>query len=350
MDNIVNSIPEFDPVLDLPDHFLLIMYGIRRSGKTIMLKHMLECLEDRLKYHEVYLFCGTIDVNPHQYDFIPKSAQFSDIENLDYHLRKIVDGQKEALRLRDEKGGKEKHDMKKMFDKSKIPDTQNPKVLLQQPRESGTMSREAAMNEIYDPEEYADADGDYHPILIVMDDCVNDNSVRRSPYLNLLAIGGRHIHISVIILSQLVAGSGSVPPAVRTQADMIAVVAQPRSRVERELLAEQYLTSENRPGSKVEGLQVLNKVTELQHRGLFISTVSPSARSFLDFAYKYGPVPFPPCSEEFKIGTEEQWDLCLKKKKKGGGRTLPDPFKHSLGLPQDKKGEFLRGKADDIYW
>jgi predicted AAA+ superfamily ATPase len=60
MDNIVNSIPEFDPIRDLPDHFLMIMYGMRRSGKTVMLKHMLEQLQDRLQYHEVYLFCGTI--------------------------------------------------------------------------------------------------------------------------------------------------------------------------------------------------------------------------------------------------------------------------------------------------
>jgi hypothetical protein len=82
---------------------------------------------------------------------------------------------------------------------------------------------------------------------------------------------------------------------------MIAVVAQPRSRIERELLAEQYLTSENKDSSKKDGLQVLNKITETQHRALFISTISPSARSYLDFAYRYGPVPFPPCDEDFKV-------------------------------------------------
>lgn len=202
MDNIVNSIPEFDPIRDLPDHFLMIMYGMRRSGKTVMLKHMLEQLQDRLQYHEVYLFCGTIDVNPDQYSFIPSSAQFSDVENLDYHLRKIVDGQKENKKKhRDRFNGKEP-EKKKLFEKeneSGSDSDSDPEPLLQQPKEVGTMSRHAAMKEIYDPRsQYEDAE--YKPILIIMDDCVNENAVRNSSYLRLVAIGGRHIDISCIIL------------------------------------------------------------------------------------------------------------------------------------------------------
>jgi hypothetical protein len=130
---------------------------------------------------------------------------------------------------------------------------------------------------------------------------------------------------------------------------MIAVVAQPRSRIERELLAEQYLTSENKDSSKKDGLQVLNKITETQHRALFISTISPSARSYLDFAYRYGPVPFPPCDEEFKLGTQEQWDLVQKKKKKNG-KNLPNPFAHAVDLPQTKSGEYLNGNSDHLFW
>ena len=352
MDNIVNALPEFDPVRDLPDHFLMILYGMRRSGKTVLLKHMLESMHQRLLYHEVYLFCSTIDVNPDQYSFIPKSAQFADVNNLDYHLRKIIDNQKEKKRVLREKNkdcGQDKKEKKKMFENEES-DEEESKVLIKQTRETGTLSRQAAMREIYDPEEYKD--NDYHPVLLIMDDCVNENAVRESAYLRLVAIGGRHIDISCIILSQCVAGSASVPPAVRTQADMIGVVAQPRSRVERDLLSEQYLTSENRQGSKVEGLVVLNKVTEMQHRALMISTVSPSARNYLDYAYKYGPVPFPPCSEDFKMGTDEQWNLVMKKKMKDGdGKNLPNPFSHKSELPQHKKtGEYLRGNSEHLYW
>ena len=65
-------------------------------------------------------------------------------------------------------------------------------------------SHESREKEIVDPDEYKDCD--VKPILIILDDCVNENSVRTSPYLRLLAIGGRHIMISCIILSQVVAG------------------------------------------------------------------------------------------------------------------------------------------------
>jgi hypothetical protein len=352
MENIVNSLPEFDPIRDLPDHFLIIMYGMRRSGKTVMLKHMLESLHERLQFHEVYLFCGTADVNPDQYEFIPKSARFSDVENLEYHLRKLWDHQTEAKRKKresDKAANKKSDDRKKLFD-SDSDDEDSGKVLITQPREVGSRSRRAAMKEILDPEEYNDKKGDYHPVLIIMDDCVSEDAVRRSPTLKKIAIGGRHIDISIIILSQCVCGSASVPPAVRTQSDVVITVAQPRSRVEREMIAEQYLTAENRQGSKADALEVLNKITSVQHRALVVSTIDSAARSHLDFAYKYGPVPFPPCSEEFKLGTQEQWDLVLKKKKTDN-KNLPNPFKHGLDLPKDyRSGEYLNGISDDLWW
>ena len=355
MTEYVNAIPEFNPVTDLPDHFFCIYYGIRRCGKTVMLRHMLYEMQERLAFHEVYLFSATIDVNStNQYDFIPKCAQFGDIKNIDYHLRTIVDKQKNNKRIREENKSPGDTSPKKLFGKKKKgPDTG--KVLTDNDNVM-TLSRQAAMEEILDPEEYHDEDSDYHPLLIILDDCVNENSIRHSTYLNLLAVGGRHLHISVIILSQLVAGSGSVPPIIRTQADCIAVVAQPRSLNERNLIAEQYLTSENRPSSKADGLQLMNAVTEKKHRALFISTVASNARSYIDYAFKYGPVPFPALDPEFKIGTEEQWNLC-DKKKKNKGKNLPNPFANKMDLHTHKAtGDYLNGLSGDLegraklYW
>lgn len=356
MSEYVGAIPEFCPLTDIPDHFLIILYGIRRSGKTVMLHHMLYEMQERLKYHEVYLFSATIEVNPKQYDFIPKEAQFSDVKNIDYHLRKIVDKQKQRKAEFQEMN----KEPKKMFNLDKEKKREKKADKITKYDNTMTLSRKAAMDEILDPEAFCvdDTPSDYHPLLIILDDVVNEGSIRHSPYLNLLAVGGRHLDISVIILSQLVAGSGSVPPIIRTQADMIAVVAQPRSLNERNLIAEQYLTSENRPSSKADGLRLMNAITEVQHRALFISTVSSNARSYIDFSFKYGPVPYPHPDEDFTIGTDDQWGDQGKrkgssKKEKGagssGGSRFPDPFTHSTDLPKNKKGEYI-SPDDDIFF
>lgn len=149
------------------------------------------------------------------------------------------------------------------------------------------------------------------------------------------------------------AGSASVPPAVRTQADTLIVVAQPRSRIERDLIAEQYLCASNESNAKSTGLKLLNKVTEVQHRALVISTVSPSARSYPDFCYKIGPCPFPPTPENFRLGTDEQWNFQMKKKNQKPAN-MPNPFAGKHDLKKDQKtGEYLveeEEEDDDLYW
>lgn len=352
MSEYVSAIPELNPITDFPDHFFIILYGIRRCGKTVMLRHMLYEMRERLQHHEVYLFSATIDLNPKQYDFIPKEAQFSDVRNIDYHLRKIVDKQKQ--RKAEFQELQKNAQPKKMFASKEEKKTDK----ITKYDNTMTLSRKAAMKEILDPDAFCvdDSTSDYHPLLIVLDDVVNENSIRHSAYLNLLAIGGRHLDISVVILSQMVAGSGSVPPIIRTQADMIAVVAQPRSLNERNLIAEQYLTSENRPSSKADGLRLMNAITEIQHRALFISTVSSNARSYIDFSFKYGPVPYPHPDPDFTIGTDDQWGDQRDKRNKSknsssnsGGGKLPDPFTHATDLPKNKKGEYI-SPDDEIFF
>lgn len=350
MADIAGLIPELNPYTDLPDHFMMILYGIRRSGKTVMLRHMFYEMRERLRHHEVYLFSATADLNPSQYDFIPKIAQFTDIKNIDYHLRKILDGQKPKVEKWEAQ--KKKSDREKLFDDKDMgkDDHEKNSLLALQPTATVTMSRAAAMEEILHPDEFSQPD-DYHPVLLILDDVVNENSIRHSSFLNLVAVGGRHIHISCIILSQLVSGSGSVPPIIRTQADLVGVVAQPRSLIERNLLSEQYLTSENRPSSKADGLRLMNAVTEKKHRALFISTVSSNARSYLDYCFKYGPVPYPPVDPDFKLGIEEQWNCSAKQDKgKKKPKHLPNPFAYGHDLHTDKHGEYLNALTEDLYW
>lgn len=304
MADIVARLDEFEPDIILPDDFFIIFYGIRRSGKTVMLRYLLSELGDRLENHKVYLFSSTAEISPEQYDFVPEKAKFPNISELEFDLGEIVGKQKAAIKL---------------FHEGKEPE----------------------------PE----------PILIVLDDCVSENIVRHSPSLNTLAVSGRHIKISVVILSQVVSGSGSVPPIIRTQADTIFVVANPRSEVERKLLAEQYLTAENTYGGKQKGLQVLGAATSEQYRALVITTTDSSARRYVEYLFLYGPVPE---HVELRLGTEEQWSeseatpvgkrkVNSKKKKDAPKPTsLPNPFTWTPPLPTNGNGEFLNGLSENL--
>ena len=303
MADVVARLDEFDPDLLLPEHFFCIFYGLRRSGKTVMLRFLLSEMENRLCEHKVYLFSSTAEVSPEQYDFVPSKAKFPNISELEFDLGEIVGKQKAAI---------------KEFHEEKGPE----------------------------PE----------PILIILDDCVSENIVRHSPSLNALAVSGRHINMSVVILSQVVTGSGSVPPIIRTQADTIFVVANPRSEVERKLIAEQYLTAENTYGGKQKGLSVLGAATSTQYRALVITTTDSSARRYIEYLYTYGPVPE---HVELKLGTEEQWaesqetpiqkrKVQKRKKEQPPSSSLPNPFQLTPALPTDSSGEFLNGLSESL--
>jgi predicted AAA+ superfamily ATPase len=53
------NLDKFEPLTDLPPDFFLIVYGMRRSGKTTMLMHMLEEMKTRFEKHKAFVFCGT---------------------------------------------------------------------------------------------------------------------------------------------------------------------------------------------------------------------------------------------------------------------------------------------------
>lgn len=306
MADVVARMDEFDPSEMLPENFFVIYYGIRRSGKTVMMRNMLYEMMERLEGHKAYLFSSTAEISPEQYDFLPSKAKFPNINELEFDLGEIVGKQKAAIK------------------------------------------------------EFNDGEGEEPPpILIILDDCVSHETIRHSPSLNTLAVAGRHINISVIILSQVVTGSGSVPPIVRTQADAIFVVANPRSEVERKLIAEQYLTAEASYGNKAKGLSVLGAATSTQYRALVITTTDSSARRYIEYLFLYGPVPE---QVELKLGTDEQWaedegdatkshKVTTKKEREKitKPKALPDPFSSTPDLPSFKNGDFVYGLSDNLF-
>lgn len=302
----VDRLYDLDPNDDLPDNFFIIMYGLRRCGKTTMLRYLLYELEHKLDSYEAYLFSGTAEVSPHDYDYIPKKAKFPNVKEMEMDLQRLISKQKKRMKEND----------------------------------------------------------DTH-ILLIFDDVVSESVVRHSDSLNFLAVGGRHINISVVILSQVVTGSGSVPPIVRTQADAIFVVANPRSELERKLLVEQYLTPSKLNEGKSRAEIILDSATSVQYRGLVIMTTDSSARRLEDFLYLYGPVP-PEVDDDFRLGTQEQWenesesenesdskrkDMSQNKRKKRRilekTKNLPDPFRNTPPLP-NIRGEYIRGLSTNL--
>jgi hypothetical protein len=153
----------------------------------------------------------------------------------------------------------------------------------------------------------------YPPLLIILDDCVHENTIRHSPSLNKVFIAGRHMSVDCIVLSQNVCGSGSVPPPIREQAEVLIVMALPRSVKARKMLEEEYLTvSDSIPQGA--GRRIMADVTSEPHRGFVITKTNNEARSIKDYCFYFGPVPYdttkekhPRWVEKLKFGTEEQW-------------------------------------------
>jgi hypothetical protein len=352
----MSNLDEFNPAEDLPPDFMMIMYGMRRTGKTTALLTMLEMMQERFEKHKVFVFTGTGKDKPEQWKNFPLNAVKTDIANIDRSIGEIIEDQRAAIkeevvkqmnqkRANPNKDGCDGLDTLRQGEESKGRGKKGKKRKRVKDGANGAIPQEAEKGPDNDLERFP---GQIHKsledskslteydlmevrrqglidettlphILVILDDVVNEGAIRHSPNLNALAVHGRHLFITAIILSQCVCGSSSVPPAIRINSDFVLVVGNPRSKRERDLLQEQYLTISNERASANEGLHLLEKVTtQVKYRILAINVASSCATRFNEYLYTFGPVPEPPdnVSPGFKMGTEEQWkkDKELKRK------------------------------------
>lgn len=338
----MSGLEEFNPMEDLPPDFMMIMYGMRRTGKTTALLHMLELMKKRFEKHKVFVFSGTAKDNPGQWRNFPMNVVHADISNIDRSIGEILEEQRAAIReeivrqiLSEEAVPKD--ESKDKEEKEPVPGAQRkskkrkrskqdkpsavPVESVKDPnndlnRFPGELRRKLEDNkslterDIMEVRRQGLVDETTLPhVLIILDDVVNEGAIRHSPNLNGLAVHGRHIFISAILLSQCVCGSSSVPPAIRINSDFVLVVGNPRSKRERELLQEQYLTISNERSDQFDGLKILANITQVKFRILAINVASSTARSFSEYLFKFGPVPAPPnnVSKDFRLGTDAQW-------------------------------------------
>jgi hypothetical protein len=354
----MSGLDEFEPMTDLPPDFMMLIYGMRRSGKTTALMHMLESMKQRFEKHESYVICGTGCDNPKQWNNFPRTSVFTDISKINERVNEIIEEQREAIVEEVKRQFSEKrmkhpeapnqnrqdkpvnetlsalnNNVKKKPPKTKKRKRDNVDVIPAEPEkppdndlerfpgelhQSLTENKELTTDDIIEIRRTQEIDETLFPHkLIILDDVVSENQIRHAPALNQLAVSGRHLFITVIILSQCVCGSGSVPPTIRNNADYVLVAKNPRSRNERKLLEEQYLTTsmeEAKCGGA--GLRILQEVTAVKFRILAIS-VSSDGNKFKDYLFTYGPVPAPPdnVSKGFRLGTDKQWEKDSKTKR-----------------------------------
>jgi len=230
----VAELSHLNPIEDLPDdHFLAVIYGVRRSGKTTMLRQLVYDLYPRVRDYHVYVLCSTARFNTTSYDWVPKKAIYSDVTDIEKVVGELLSSQKEKLEKLAKEGklkptgqsggGGKKKDAGKKADKGK---RANPNHAHEkEKRQKLTEAAKYALANSADATGSGGAGGedDVPDILVIMDDVCSEESIRHSRAMGTVAMNGRQYRMSVIILSQMVAGSGSIPPRVRTQVKGLAL-------------------------------------------------------------------------------------------------------------------------------
>tara|TARA_Y100000004_G_C8939194_1_gene423433 strand:+ start:1116 stop:1832 length:717 start_codon:yes stop_codon:yes gene_type:complete len=220
----VSELQHLNPLEHLPeDHFLAVIYGVRRSGKTTMLRQLVYDLYPKMQDWQVFVFCSTAQFNTTSYDWVPKKSIISETSEIDKKLDELLTSQREKLE-RLAKAGKLPKEVKARKGGAHRSKESKPKGAKRHPnhaheKEKRQKLTEAAKYAIKTAEgdEGGDDEDSVPDILVIMDDVMSEDAIRHARAMGTVAMNGRQYRISCIILSQMVAGSGSIPPRVRTQ-------------------------------------------------------------------------------------------------------------------------------------
>lgn len=354
-----------------PQGFTSILYGLRRCGKNVMWEYIMYEMRHRLKGAEVHLISGTAIYNYNcQWKHIPRSAVHTDIANIDSELEEIVGARKKFYEKNFFNQSKNKRPRREDDDQLNPrhagrfgPTSEAGKAIAIDRRNLGGSDSDSDSDD--EKEEEEEEEG-FPPLLLIFDDCVNENRIRHSPMLNWVMIAGRHMNINAVIFSQNFCGSGSVPPPIREQAEVIFIVAYPSREDARKLIEREYLTrrTETRKGA---GIELMSEVTAEPHRAFVICKTDNTAREFSEYCFTYGPVPYDAdgsCNCErscgrairpvrkMRYGLDSQWEEDDKKSERKATRANESlvMYKPESGAKRRKRrrGEMERNKTRAI--
>lgn len=256
---LAEMLPELDFEELLPENFFVIVYGVRRTGKTHAVSCLLEQIKDRFDF--AYLFSSTAGLHKNQkgeldFDMIRDEAKFEGYE--EGLLQRIMERQKKVL----------EHNNQTDRERDKKP----------------------------------------NKTLLIFDDFVHDPKIRWSKVFTELPVLGRHYELSVICLSQGYSqvASGGLNKATRQNADLVMTFL-PRNMNDLERISEWYLTKE-----KIENMHLVRSVCQEKNQLMAMDLSQPHLVEYMDYCYKYkAPAKVP----KYELG-KVQWKIAKEEKKR----------------------------------
>ena len=272
----LSEIKEFD-FEKVVDHYTAIFLARRRSGKSVLLRNMLYIHQKKQKrFHDAYLFSETASLQPKVNDYFPSSHRFDGFD--DERLGQIIDAQ-ESLVL-------ENFKCEKKF-KSE------------------------------------------NNILIVLDDCINDPKIRSSKNLSRLFVSGRHLKISVIILSQSFSSKAGISKVCMDNSDLI-VCFTIFAKYDRELITDKYMSIFD--DTKYSRALVNRIALEKPYQCMVLDTSLTTIKETSDYVYKSC---LPVCTKKFMIGKDkvDNYDNIGSQEVKKRIKRLNDPVIKLRNIP-----------------
>ena len=218
------GITQFEPS-ELPSHPSIGLTSVRRSGKTVIVQHMIAEIKDR--FDEIFFFSTTSLLLHEDYQFIPEENKYDHVD-LD-KIEAIIANQEKIIQY-------------------------NQTV----PKSDQIKNR----------------------VCLLFDDCISDNN-SRSKIVDGLYTRGRHIHTSVIFLSQMYKNteSGGFKKTARLNCDVLISFVQANEN-DRKCFVDENMSIIN----KKEGMQLFNQITSHQYCAIVINLHKISnARSYADY-------------------------------------------------------------------
>jgi len=262
----------FDPTT-MEQHTSAVIYGSSFSGKTHVLHWLAYHL--RKRYEQVYLFSTTSKLQENAFAYIPEKYKIDSL---------AVDKIKEIMETQ----------------RGLIEDNKRLKKFKQKPRKVPN-------------------------VLLLFDDVVNEEAIRRSKVISELAIYSRHIFISWIVLSQNCNPANSVPRPVRANAHVI-MCNRVRNENDRKILMTEYFSLID----KKEGEALFNRITEPKFQFAVIDLRRQNTRKLTDYIFTFKA---PETLPKFKMGSKAWWADGDKVKETFSGGNSTKPLKNEFKNP-----------------
>ena len=213
------NLEEFDILKDLGSrrNICAIINSRRNTGKSVLTSHLCRQIHSQKWYSSVFVFSLTAHLQ-NVFNFVPKENIFKGLDS--EKLQQIWNSQEKMITEEMEKHKNESVE-KQEKEKQKLP-----------------------------------------KILIIMDDIIGDQNIRKSKELTDLFIAGRHVLISTFIITQ---DFKSLHPKVRKQAD-IAIAFQLNDETEREAFVCSYMSIR----SKKQGMILFDEITKEPFNALVV--------------------------------------------------------------------------------